>query len=176
MATNIPPTPTDAARFACEDVIANLLKRTELAAWFHDIIKNQMDPNHPGYTKLMDFPIILYNSLEKTKELYNIQSKLNTDDNKSEDITPENFFYEPLFQSHEIWHTMALELKIVFRTISFEPSSWEKIIQLHQDSSSSSGRFLISLILANQFFPVILKAMEVNTDKIISYINVANNV
>lgn len=175
MATNIPPTPTDAERFACENVIANLL-RTELAAWFHDIIRNQMVPNHPGYTKLINFPIILYNSLEKTKELYNIQSVLNVEDNKRKDITPENFYYEPLFQSHELWHTMASELQILFRTMSFDPSSWGQIIKLHENSSSSSGRLLISLILSNQVFPVILNAMKANTERIICYINEANNI
>lgn len=171
MAANIPPFPKDSAVFACEDVIPNLLKRTELAAWFHDIIKNQMAPNHPSHERLNQFPIILYNSLEKTKELYNIQSKLNIDSHELEAISPQNYCYEPLFQSHEIWHKMALELQVILHTISSESSSWGKIIQLHKEVSSPSGRFVITLLLANQFFPVILRAMEANTNKMIRFIN-----
>lgn len=176
MTTNIAPFRGNAAGFASEDVIPGYLKRNELAEWFNNIIKNQMDPHHPGYTKLNGFPKVLKESLEKTKELYGIQSKFNIDKNKFVDVTSEDFYFAPLFQSYEIWNTMAFQIQNVFRTITSDLSSWEKIIQLHHGPPSPSGRYLISLLLANQVLPIILKSMETNTIEMGRYVNEAKDV
>lgn len=185
MTTNITPFHINITGFVSEDVIVNLLKRHELAEWFNNVIKNQMRPNHPGYMKLTEFPKILKNSLEKTEELYEVQSKFNISNDKLGDVTPENFYFAPLFQSHEIWHTMAQEIKIIFQKITPAESTstststsscWEKIIQLNHGPQSPSGRLLISLLLADQVFPLILSSMKTNATEIKRYIDEAKDV
>lgn len=155
-------------------VVPHGLKRNEVANWFNDIIKNQVNLNHPGYEKLNGFPKVLENLLKKTEELYGVQSKLNLDNGKTEYVDYGDFYYPPLFQSHELWSKLEFELNGIFATIS--SVNLVTTIQLSRRPQSEPGKLLISLILANQAFPVILTSMEILTNEMKKFIEEAKEV
>ncbi len=169
MATYLSTFPRTAGAFGVKDVIPLCLNRQETATWLKEI-----EIMHPGIfsSEIDKWTTTLKNLCEKTKELYEIQSNFNIQDNKPANVMDQSFYFPPLFESHKLWADLSHEMKRIFHVI--RKTNLQLIIDLRNIPQSDDGHRFINLFCSDVNLKSILVRMMEHGDIITKYIDEAS--
>ena len=169
MATYLSTFPRTAGAFGVKDVIPLCLNRQETAAWL-----NEIEIIHPSIfaSEMNKWTTTLKYLCEKTKELYEIQSNFNIQDNKSANVMDQSFYFQPLFESHKLWADLSHEMKKIFHV--FKKTNLQLISDLRKIPQSDDGHRFINLFCSNVTLKSILVRMMDHGNIITKYVDEAS--